>query len=114
MNEHLVSRRRFLKQTSLGAAGLALTGSSWRGLTADDSSTNQSAVFEGSQASGVFEPLRYRPMAARVMGLKKNTVSLNGAWRIDPKPSQGVREQPLNAEELGQFPGAGSMGAAGL
>jgi len=83
-------------------AGLALTGSSVRGLAAEDSSTNPSAIPEG-KASEVFEPVRYRPMAARVMGLKKNRLSLNGVWRIDPKPGEGIREQPLNAANWGRF-----------
>jgi len=103
MNEHLFSRRRFLKQTSLGMAGLALADGSWRVLAADDSNTDQSAVPEGGPAGEVFEPVRYRPMAAKVMGLKKNTLSLNGAWRIDPTPGQGVREQPLSAASWGHF-----------
>ena len=103
MNEHFFSRRRFLKQTSLGMAGLALADGSWRVLAADDPNTDQSAVPEGGPADEVFEPVRYRPMAAKVMGLKKNTLSLNGAWRIDPTPGQGVREQPLSAASWGHF-----------
>ena len=50
-----------------------------------------------------FEPVRYRPIAAKSGGLKKNTVSLDGAWRIDPKPDQDVREKPLNAASWGKF-----------
>ncbi len=42
-------------------------------------------------------------MAAKVIGLKKNTVSLNGAWRIDPNPGHDVREQPLNAANWSTF-----------
>ena len=74
MNEYPVSRRRFLKQASLGMAGLALPGSSLRGLAADGSGTNRSAVPEVGPADKVFEPVRYRPIAAKVMGLKKNTI----------------------------------------
>src|ERR1035438_141031 len=50
-----------------------------------------------------FEPVRYRPIAAKVLGLKKNLVSLDGAWRIDPKPRQDVREKPLNAASWSNF-----------
>ncbi len=33
----------------------------------------------------------------------KNAVSLNGSWRIDPKPSEDVRNRPLNAAIWGNF-----------
>jgi beta-galactosidase len=103
MNDSSVSRRRFLKQTSFGVAGLALTGGSWRVLAANDSGAKQPAASEGEQAVEGFEPVRYRPMAAKVTGLRTNALSLNGAWRLDPKPGQGVREQPLNAAGWGHF-----------
>ena len=82
---------------------------------AADSVTNQSlpAVPEGHSLPGdhtrlnktnyVFEPVHYRPIAAKVMGLKQNTLSLDGAWRIDAKPGQNVRETPLNAASWGNF-----------
>ncbi|HWF20188.1 MAG TPA: glycoside hydrolase family 2 TIM barrel-domain containing protein [Verrucomicrobiae bacterium] len=63
-----------------------------------DSSTNH-----GSGPNSIFEPVHYRPLAAKVMGLKNNTVSLIGAWRIDAKPGQGIREKPLNAANWGNF-----------
>src|ERR1017187_2689794 len=50
-----------------------------------------------------FTPVHYRPIAANVTGLKRNTVSLDGPWRIDPKPGQDVRGQPLNAAGWGHF-----------
>jgi hypothetical protein len=99
LNEYLVSRRRFLKHTSLGMAGLALTGSSLRVFAADNSDTNQAL----SNTNGLFAPVRYRPMAARVTGLKQSTISLDGKWWIDPKFVQNVREQPLNAASWGNF-----------
>lgn len=102
MNEPLFSRRRFLGQTSLGAAGFAVTGGSWRVLAAADSRANQLTIPKGGAAE-VFQPVRYRPMAANVMGLKTNTVSLDGAWRIDPKPGESVREQALNAANWRHF-----------
>ena len=51
----------------------------------------------------VFEPVHYRPIAAKAMGLKKNAVSLDGTWRLDPTPDRGVREKPLNAASWGNF-----------
>ena len=66
---------------------------------AADSGTNQVP----SAVSGPFEPVHYRPMAAKVPGLKQNTVSLNGRWRIDPKPGEDVREKPLNAANWSNF-----------
>src|ERR1017187_3284173 len=98
MNEY-ASRRHFLKHTSLGMAGLALTRVPLRVFAADNSDTNQAL----STANGPFAPVRYRPMAARVTGLKQNTISLDGTWRIDPKSVQNVREQPLNAASWGNF-----------
>src|ERR1017187_9580463 len=56
-----------------------------------------------NQTNWSFEPVHYRPIAAKVMGLKNNTVSLDGAWRIDPNPGQDVREQPLNAAGWNNF-----------
>jgi beta-galactosidase len=82
---------------------------------ATDSGTNQvlPAVPESYTLQGegtllnktnlFFEPVHYRPIAAKVMGLKQNTISLNGAWRMDPKPGQNVREKPLNAASWGNF-----------
>src|ERR1035441_8961341 len=64
---------------------------------AADSGTNQ------SNTNLVFEPVHYRPMAAHVPELKNNTVGLDGAWRIDPKPGLDVREKPLNATSWGNF-----------
>lgn len=97
MNESLVSRRRFLQQTSLGATGLALAGGSGRVLAADDSGATRSADSESSQ------PVRYRPIAASVRGLEKNTILLNGVWRIQPKQGEGARERPLNSASFGSF-----------
>jgi beta-galactosidase len=66
---------------------------------AADAGTNQpsSVVPEG------FEPVHYRPIAAKVIGLKNNTVSLDGVWRIAPRPGSGVREEPLDAAGWGKF-----------
>jgi hypothetical protein len=77
---------------------LALAGNSFRIFSAD-----RSAVTQGNQTGEDFHPLRYRPMAAKVMGLKKNIMSLNGAWRIDAKPGEDVREHPLGAPSWGSF-----------
>jgi beta-galactosidase/beta-glucuronidase len=103
MNEYPGSRRRFLKHTSLGMAGLALTRVPLRVFAADNSDPTQAR----SKANGPFAPVRYRPMATRVTGLRQNSISLNGTWRIDPKPDQNVREKHLNAASWGnlQVPG---------
>jgi hypothetical protein len=62
-------------------------------LQADGTLLNKTNLF--------FEPVHYRPIAAKVIGLKRNTISLDGVWRIDPKPAQDVRENPLNATNWG-------------
>lgn len=103
MSQELFSRRRFLRQSSLGAAGLVLTS---RIFAANDSGTNafSSAAGEGSQGSHEpFEPVRYRPIPARVTRLRKNTVSLDGAWRIHLNPDESLREQPLSAGDWKNF-----------
>src|ERR1035438_10638859 len=85
--ELLFMRARFF---SLFTFGILLAA-------AADSGTNL------SKTSFSFEPVRYRPIAAKVLGLKKNPVSLDGAWRIDPKPGQDVRQKVLNAANWGDF-----------
>lgn len=72
-------------------------------FAADDSGTNKSVAFGGSQVGDLFTPVHYRPIAAKVVGLKKNTFSLDGAWRINPEPCQDARGQPLNAVNWSNF-----------
>ena len=98
MNEY-ASRRRFLKHASLGMAGLALTRVPLRVFAADNSDPTQAP----SKANGAFAPVRYRPMATRVTGLRRNSISLNGSWRIDPKAVQNCRKQPLNSANWRNF-----------
>ncbi len=92
------TRRQFLKQTSLGVAALTLSGASLSVL-----SEEQSAVLPSDQSAKAFEAVHYRPMPARVTGLQTNALSLNGAWRIDPKPSENVRQISLDAANWGDF-----------
>ena len=56
-----------------------------------------------NQTGDAFEPIRYRPMAGIVTGLKINAISLNGGWRIDPKPSEAVRGRALAAANWSSF-----------
>ncbi len=82
---------------------------------AADTGTNQvlpavpeSYTFQGdgtllNKTNLFFEPVHYRPMAARVTGLKQNTVSLDGTWRIDPNPSHDVQAKPLDAVNWRNF-----------
>jgi len=101
-----VNRRTFLKQNSLGAAGLALTVVHLPALAAGNPASNRvlSAALEGTDfGKGDFEPVRYRPIAAKVIGLKRRIVSLDGAWRIDAKPGQDIRERPLSNPTWGDF-----------
>lgn len=50
-----------------------------------------------------FEPIRYRPIPAKVAGLKNHTLSLDGIWRIKSTPDAMARQQPLNAEGWSNF-----------
>ena len=116
MNKHLFSRRRFLQQTSLGATGFAMTGVSWRAFAANGSGTNalSFAAGEGRLSSDeAFEPMRHRPMAARVIRLRENTVSLDGAWRIHLKPGKGAREKLLDAAGWSNFQAPGQWAQQG-
>lgn len=67
------------------------------------SPTNSVGAVTDSGTNQSFQPTHYRPLAATVAGLQNNIVSLNGAWRLDPKPGQNVREQPLTAANWGNF-----------
>jgi len=107
MNDHPFSRRRFLRQTSLGASGLVLTSSFLR--AADGAGANQAPAVarQGkslAHGNGSFEPVHYRPIPAKIFGLgKRNTLALDGTWRIDPKPGPSIREQPLAAANWANF-----------
>lgn len=50
-----------------------------------------------------FDLVRYRPIPERVIGLRKNILSLDGAWRLDPNPRGHVRQSSLNATNWGNF-----------
>ncbi|HUA66524.1 MAG TPA: glycoside hydrolase family 2 TIM barrel-domain containing protein [Alphaproteobacteria bacterium] len=99
LDGHL-NRRRFLKRTSLGAAGLVVAAGFSCAFAADNADLNP--IVESENQSD-FVPVRYRPMPAKVAGLKKNFGSLNGAWLINPNPDQGVRENPLSAAGWSRF-----------
>src|SRR5579863_2789816 len=92
------NRRRFLKQTSLGIAGLTFTSNSFNIFH-----SHPSPVPSVDQVTGAFAPVRYRPLAAKVGGISQNVVSLNGAWRIDPKPGKDVTTLPLDVSSWSNF-----------
>ncbi len=46
-----------------------------------------------------FEPVHYRPLPVSTMGLKTNSISLDGAWRINTAPGQDVQRMPLSSPE---------------
>ena len=94
-------------------------------VTAADSGTNQflTAMPESYtvQADGtlldktnlIFAPVHYRPMPAGVPGLKRNIVSLDGAWRIEPKAGPDARQHPLKATNWGNFHAPGQWAQQG-
>jgi hypothetical protein len=91
-----------------------LTGGSI--LAAQNFGTNQAAPGDNSRpnANFIFAPVRYRPLAAKVVELSgRNTLTLDGAWRINPQPGQGVREQPLAAANWNPFPVPGQWAQQG-
>ncbi|HEV2327170.1 MAG TPA: glycoside hydrolase family 2 TIM barrel-domain containing protein [Verrucomicrobiae bacterium] len=93
-----ISRRRFIKQSALGVTGFSVAAGFPSAFAAD--SANPLA---DSKSQSDFVPVRYRPMPVKVTGLKKNAVSLNGAWLIDPNPGKDTRNIALNAAGWGQF-----------
>jgi len=44
-----------------------------------------------------FEPVRYRPIPVETAGLRANTISLDGKWRIDPDPKDQARGSALDS-----------------
>lgn len=50
-----------------------------------------------------FKPVHYRPMAAKVIGLKKNMVSLDGLWRINPNPADITKPESSDASGWSNF-----------
>lgn len=96
------SRRQFLKDASLGVAGLALAAGPLRAFGKDESAAGQSAV-PGGTANEPFKAVRYRPAPTKTLGLRKNSISLDGAWQIDSKPGMDARMQPLTATNWSHF-----------
>jgi beta-galactosidase len=43
-----------------------------------------------------FEPVHYRPLPERTAGLAKNSLLLNGAWRLKTAPGDDMRERSLS------------------
>jgi beta-galactosidase len=94
-HEYQVNRRHFLKQTSLVVAGLTIINSPLRALASDFPEP--------------FKPIRYRPIAVKVKGLKKNNISLDGTWQIHVNPGQNIREISLNNITWGAFQVPGQL-----
>lgn len=61
-----------------------------------------------------FEPVRYRPIPSAVSGLDKNVVSLDGTWRIDPKPGNDPKRRPLSSPEWADFKVPGQWAEQGF
>lgn len=50
-----------------------------------------------------FEPVRYRPIPAKVEGLKSNAFGIDGTWRLNASPTDKFREQALAGKEWADF-----------
>ena len=50
-----------------------------------------------------FEPVHYRPLPAQTAGLAKNCLLLDGAWVINPTPTNAPRTFPLNGPGWASF-----------
>ncbi|SPE59352.1 putative Beta-galactosidase [Verrucomicrobia bacterium] len=50
-----------------------------------------------------FEPVHYRPFAAKTTSLGQNGLLLDGTWMLNPAPGIGVRSEPLNRSGWSQF-----------
>lgn len=50
-----------------------------------------------------FQPVRYRPIPAQVDRPGVRQVSLDGRWKIDPRPAEGARDRPLGGATWNSF-----------
>ncbi|HEV2454584.1 MAG TPA: glycoside hydrolase family 2 TIM barrel-domain containing protein [Verrucomicrobiae bacterium] len=85
-----------MKRTSLGVTGFVIAS----GLSPSFADV---PAIESAAGSGSFEPVRYLPIPAKVIGLKKHMMLLNGEWHIDLNPGQDVREKPLTVATWSAF-----------
>jgi len=56
----------------------------------------QSKYCSLSTSNLFFEPVHYRPLPAKTVGLDKNCLLLDGTWAINPAPTNAPRARPLN------------------
>ena len=50
-----------------------------------------------------FEPVHYRPLPTKTVGLEKNCLLLDGVWPINPSPTNSPRAQPLDGLSWAPF-----------
>jgi len=50
-----------------------------------------------------FQPVRYRPIPEQADRPGVQRVSLDGTWKIDPRPAEGARDRPLDAATWQSF-----------
>lgn len=106
-----MTRREFL---ALTAAVLADCGARQLVPAARAGETGSTNSVSPAVTVPRFEPVRYRPIAVSVTGLKASAVSLDGAWRVDPAPSDAVRQQPLAAANWHKFQVPGQWAQQGF
>ena len=61
-----------------------------------------------------FEPIRYRPIPTRTDGSGLPRISLDGTWKVDPQPTEGVRNRPLDGPPWKRFQVPGQWRQQGL
>jgi hypothetical protein len=50
-----------------------------------------------------FEPVHYRPLPAKTIGLGRNCILLDGTWMLNPAPGKDIRTEPLNGPGWARF-----------
>ncbi|MCX6927230.1 MAG: hypothetical protein NT154_29110, partial [Verrucomicrobia bacterium] len=63
----------------------------------------QSGCGSVSATNLFFEPVHYRPLPARTIGLDKNCLLLDGTWALNPAPTSNARAQPLSGPVWAPF-----------
>lgn len=66
-----------------------------------------------SPAEQFYAPVRFRPLAAAVAGLKEPVISLDGSWQINPNAFQSQEKPPGAAPTASSAPGWGDFHVPG-
>ena len=86
----------------------------WPAAFSQPNITGRSGRDSVSATNLFFEPVHYRPLPAKTVGLAKNCLLLDGAWAINPAPTTYCPRAAAQRPRLGALQSAGPVAAAGL